>query len=429
MERVEGIMTETRTDIRTEVEHITPVKKKLSVEVPATELDRALDAEYADLSRSANIAGFRKGKIPRAVLQKKYGGQVFSESIARVVQKTFPDAVRQAGINAVANPQFEVNEAEEGKPLRYTAVVETRPEIDIKGYRELNVEKRSIEVPDEEMEAGIERLRENYAEFQAVARSAEEGDMAMIDFESFLANGEPIKDGVSKDYPVIVGDALLPGFDEALKGTKAGDEKEVKTTFPEKYHLKALAGKEAVFKVNVKQIKQRVIPPLDNEFAKKFGLKTMQELKERYAAEARASKESEEMERRKADAMDRLIEANPFDVPDSLVERYFETVKKRFESMGKQRPGGATEITPEIEAKCREIAVLHAKRDLIIDWIAEKEKIEVTTEDIEEAAKKIAAPKGEHPDRVMAKIEREGNLGLLKAGLRDDKVFNLLVGN
>ena len=414
-------------NLKFEVETLEPMKRKITVEVPSEEVVRYVNSEFEEISKTAKLSGFRPGKIPREILQQRYGGKVLSGAAEKLIEKSFPEVLKQEKLVPADKPSFEITQISETSALKYFATLYVRPSPKVEGYKELKLEKRESEVSDEEVESNLIKLLDAQADFKAVNRVADDGDMAVIDFTGDIA-GKPIPDGKGTNQPIIVGDTLIPGFDTALKGKKAGDEADVDTEFPEDYYDKSLAGKKAHFSLVVREIRERRVPALDNDFAKLFGMPTMSKLKTRVTEELKQGKDMQEEQRLKGEAIDILIEKNPFEIPGVMIEKYYEGIMKSVAKMNEESGNPKVmDMTEETLDKYREIAVSHAKRDIILDAVAEQEKVIVNSDDMDAAARKMAAPKGEDPDRLIAKLAREGSLSMFIDGLKDEKVFDILL--
>ncbi len=414
-------------NLKFEVETLEPMKKKITVEVPSEEVVRYVNSEFDDISKTAKLSGFRPGKIPREILQQRYGGKVLSGAAEKLIEKSFPEVLKQEKLVPAERPSFEITQISETTPLKYFATLYVRPRPKIEGYKDLNLEKRESVVTEEEVESNLIKLLDGQADFKQVNRAADDGDMALLDFSGDIA-GKPIPDGKGTNQPIIVGDTIIPGFDTALQGKKAGDEVDVDTRFPDDYYDKSLAGKEAHFSLVVKEIRERRVPALDNDFAKLFGVATMAELKKRVTEELKQSKEIQEEQRLKGEVIDILIEKNPFEIPDVMITKYYEGIMKSVEKMNEESGNPKVmDMNEETMDKYREIAVSHAKRDIILDAVADQETVIVGTADMDAGAKKMAAPKGEDPDRLIAKLAREGTLSMFIDGLKDEKVFDILL--
>ena len=414
---------------KVEVEDISTVKKKLTVEVPKGDVLKEIDDAYRSIKGSADLPGFRKGKVPDKILKQHYGAKVMGEVATRLLERTYSEAVKDKGLSPVDRPEVEVRKVGEGEPFVYTATVEVAPVVSVAGYRGLDLKRVAIEVTPGEVDEGLKRLRESRGEFKEVTREAVSGDLAVVDFTGFI-DDEPIKGGAAKDFSVMLGEGhLLPGFDEAITGTKAGAEVTVDTAFPETYQETGVAGKKAHFKVKLKSVKERNLPNLDDEFAKDLECETLAALKEKVRGDILKVKEKEDSDRLRIDAMDLLIEKNTFDVPTSLVERYLANILSSVaEDMkrGAAPPDELGKSVEELKERYRVVAEKRVRADIMVDAIAEKEGVEVSKDDIHKALDEMAKRSGSTADAIRARLEKEGSMGAVEESLRRDKVFEIL---
>ena len=252
-----------------QVEKLEKNMAKLNVEVPAEQFEKALTTAFNKNKSRFNIPGFRKGKAPQAMVEKMYGVEVlYEDAINEALDATYGDAVTESELDVVSRPEIDVVQVEKGKELIYTATVAVKPEVTLGEYKGIEVEKASAEVSDEDIEAELKKVQEQNSRLITVEdRAVEDGDQTVVDFEGFV-DGTPFEGGKGEDYPLTIGShSFIDTFEEQLIGKNIGEECEVNVTFPEEYHAKELAGKPAVFKVTVKEIKRKELPELNDEFA------------------------------------------------------------------------------------------------------------------------------------------------------------------
>lgn len=414
--------------MKIDIEDLSPIKKRLTVEVPAEVVSREIDEAYKTMKSDTEVSGFRKGKVPEKVLRQKFGERVKADVAVRLVQKTYFDVVKQKGLRPVEGPDIDLKSFdEEGGPLVFSATIEVTPEVDVIGYRDIKIEKAEVEVSEDEIETELAKLRERSGELKDLSRAAADGDVVIIDFEGKTADGGEISGGKAIDYGVIIGkNIMLPGFEQALIGLSAGDAKQVNATFPDDYHDMDLRGKDAVFNVTVKAVKERILPELDDEFAKDLDCDDMGALRKRLAEAIRKSRQSDETHRIRSGAIDRLIDLNPFDVPEPLVDSYMQPLINRVAENLKQGRYAAEDkgaSKEELIKRYREIAVKQLKTDILFDAIAKKEDIEVTDEDIDVAVKDLALTRNLDPKALRGMLDKDGTLEYMKVELKKDKVF------
>ncbi len=316
-----------------QVEKLEKNMAKLTVEVPAEEVEAALQNAYLKNRKQISVPGFRKGKVPRQMIEKMYGPEVFYDDAANaLIQKAYPQAADECELEIVSRPAVDIVQLEKGKPFIFTAEVAVKPEVTLGQYKGIEVEKADTTATDEEVAAELDKEREaNSRTITVEDRAVQDGDMTVIDFEGFV-DGEAFEGGKGTDYPLTIGSgAFIPGFEEKLVGAEIGKKVEVDVTFPEEYHAKELAGKPAVFKCTVKEIKVKELPELDDDFAQDVSdFDTLEEYKadvrkkveEKKAADAKAKKEDAVIEK--------IIEGATMEIPDAMVETQAERMVDEF---------------------------------------------------------------------------------------------------
>jgi len=377
------------------VEELSSVKKKLTFELPAERVDAEIGKSYQKIAKTAKVKGFRQGKVPQTILEKYYAPKMQEEVLTRLINDSYFKALTEHGIPAVSDPEiFEKGVPERGVPFVYEAHVEVKPEIEAKDYAGLALQKEKLAVNEEALAARLDEMRTSRSQLNVTARDdAQSGDFATIDFEGFV-DGEPFKGGSSKDYVLELGSgSFIPGFEEQIVGMKRGESGEVKVTFPEDYGNEQLAGKPATFSVTLKEIKEKVTPELDDEFAKELGLETLEELK----AKVQEDYEKQENSRVEGDLRERLtgaiIERNPIEVPDAMVasqlDYMLENISRRMQSQGMTlQMLGMTDDS--FKQMYRETALRQVQGNLILEAIARQEELTVDDAELEGKLEEIA---------------------------------------
>ena len=419
-------------NIKVQVEDITPVKKKLDISVPAETVSREFKAAYQNIRSTASIAGFRKGAAPMNILKARFAGHVQEDVTKRIIESSYSMALSEKQFMPVEAPQIDLKGGElaEDKEFTFSVTVEIQPNVAVDGYRGMELNKESSAVTEEDIEKGVQNLKEAAAQFKEVDRPAQDGDLVMVDFEAFM-NGEPVKNGKGEGYPCVIGEkSLLPGFDEALKGVSKGDQKEVDITFPENYSEASLAGKVSQFKLNVKAVKEKGVPEVNEDFAKEMGCENLEALRAKVKEEIEKHKSSEAKERLKNEILDKLIASHPFDVPDALVNRYMGVILNRvIENMrsGMAAPEDRGLNIDQLKEKYRPAAARSVKEDIILDTIAAKEAVQVSLVEVEASVRGIAAQRGVSYESLMSRIQTEGAMEVIKDGLKHEKVFDIII--
>lgn len=414
------------------VEELSPTKKRFRIEVPKDVIDKEISDAYSRLNRKVKVPGFRPGHVPRQILERKYSKDIEAEVIEKLVPDYYLRSVKESGFLPVDNPTFEGEIGlKEGTPLSFVATVEVRPVIDIANYEGIEVNKRSHEVSEEEVDRALKHFQESHARLEPFEEShrIEKGDFCVISFEGFLGD-KPMEGANVQDYILEVGSqVLIPGFEEQLAGAKKGDRKDINATFPEDYRDKSLAGKEARFNVEVKEVKRKVVPELDDELAKDLGQNTLADL--RALAREGLEKDKKRMAERdqKEQVIKKLIESHSFETPSSMVERELSyMIQKR--KMQTLREAGSTEGFDEsnLAAELKPVAIERVKSTLILESIGEKEGISISDEDLDKKIGDIASRLHERPEEIKkVYISRDGSLDGLRHEMFSEKVLDFLL--
>ena len=414
------------------VEDISSVKKKINVEIAPEAVVKELEKALADVAKKARIAGFRQGKAPKAIVEKHYGEEVRNEVTQRLVTESYLQALQENNLNPVEVPHIEnVSSLAKGSPLTFTATVEVRPNIELGAYDGIEVKEQVIAVSDEELNQTIDRLREMYAQLEVVeGRPLEKNDTAIIDFEGFR-EGKPIEGAKASDYMLALGaNSLIPGFEDQLVGMNGGESREIKVTFPADYNNKVLAGKDAAFKVTLKEIKKKVLPELNDEFAKDIGGNTsVDELREGIKKDLEARKRDEQASAQREEILSKLVEAHTFDIPPGMVERELQAMaRQQATRMARQGMDMKTFDIARFLEEHRAVAQKRVKGLLLLDVIAEKEKVEVSDQEMNAALASMARSSRQTVDAVRKYYESlEGGLDNLRTSLTQEKTLGLLL--
>lgn len=414
------------------VEEINPVKKKITIEIEPDSVANEMDKAIKDIARKAKIPGFRPGKAPKNVVQQHYGEEVRSEVMNRLISDSYLTAVREHNLNPVGMPQIEnMTPLAKGSPLSYTATVEVRPNITLGTYDGIEVKEQDLAVTDEELNQTFDRLREMYAQLEVVEGLALAKDhTAIIDFAGFH-DGKPIEGAKAADHMLAIGSGnLIPGFEEQLIGMKKGETREIQVTFPADYSNKEIAGKDARFTVTLKEVKKKVLPELNDEFAKDTGgNKTVDELKARVKEDLEARKRDELGSAQREDLMKKLVDAHSFEVPQGMVEFELQAMARqqatRFARQGMDIKSFDVKNFME---KNRDLAVQRVKGILLLEEIAEKEKINVGDQELSASIAAMAKSASQTADAVRKYYEsQDGGLENLRSSLIQEKTLGLLL--
>ena len=383
-----------------QVEKLEKNMAKLTVEVPAENVEKAIQGAYNKMKKSINIPGFRKGKAPRQLIEKMYGKEVFyNDAIDAMLPSAYSDAVEECGEEIVSYPQIDVVQIESVKPFVFTATVAVKPAVELGEYKGIQVEKAPIEVKDEEIEAQITKEREANSRTVTVDdRAVAQGDIVTLDFEGFV-DGVAFEGGKGENYDLTIGsNTFIPGFEDQLVGAEIGKELDVNVTFPEEYGAKELAGKAAVFKCKVNGIKVKELPAVDDEFAQEVSeFDTLDEYKADIKAKLLKEKEDEAARAKEDAVIGKIIEGAKMEIPDAMVEyqtrQMLDEFAQRIQSQGISLDQyfqftGLTEEKYMEEMKPRALQNIQSR--LVLEAVAQAENLVAEEADIEEEIKKMA---------------------------------------
>ena len=424
--------------MKVQVENLEKNMAKLIVEVPAEEVDKALNAAYLKERNKISVPGFRKGKVPRQMIEKMYGAAVFYEEAANIlIQDNYAQAMDESGADIVSRPVIDVEQIEAGKPFIFTAEVAVRPEVKLGKYKGVTVTKVDIDVTDEEIDAELQKeLQKNSRMVTVTDRPAANGDTAVIDYEGFC-DGVAFAGGKAENHGLELGShSFIDTFEDQIVGHVAGDEFDVNVTFPTEYHAAELAGKPAVFKVKVNEIKTKEVPELNDEFAQDVSeFDTLAEYKEDVKARLVKEKENEAKRTKEDEAIAKIIDKSEMDIPEAMLETQCENMINDFAqriaqsglSMDQYMQFSGLTID-KLKEQVRPEAETRIKTSLVLEQIAKEENIEITEEDIDAEIARMAAQYGMEADKLKEHMG-EAEKASMKRDLAVMKAVDLIMDN
>ena len=407
-----------------QVEKLEKNMAKLTIEVSAEDLEKAMQAAYQKAKGRITLPGFRKGKAPRKMIEQMYGKGIFLEDAANaLIPEHYSKALEECELEIVSQPQIDVTQAEPGKAFIFTAEVAVKPEVTLGEYKGVEVPKSETEVTDEDVEAELKKEQEKNSRTVTVEdRGAENGDITTIDFEGFV-DGEAFEGGKGTDYPLTLGSgSFIPGFEDQLVGAKEGDHVEVKVTFPEEYQAKELAGKEAVFQCDVKKVEAKELPELDDDFAQDASeFDTLAEYKEDIKKNLTEKKEKEARAAKENAAVDKAIENAEMEIPDAMVDtqtrQMLDDFARRMQSQGlsMEQYFQFTGLTYEhMMEQVKPQAERRIKSRLVLEAVAAAENIEATEEDFDAEVKRMAEGYKMEADKIKELMGEAGKKQIME---------------
>ena len=412
----------------------------LTIEVEAAEVNKAVEQACKRLANRVSIPGFRKGKAPRMIVERHVGKDaVLQEAFDIVAPKALSKAFDEQKIDPVTRPSVDIETLEEGKDLVFKATVTPRPEVKLGDYKGLNVPKNEVNITDEDVEKQLKTFQDRQGKLVDAPEGAEvkDGDFTPLDFKGFV-DGEAFDGGEGKDYPLQIGsNSFIPGFEDQLVGAKIGEERDVNVKFPEEYHAKELAGKDATFKCTIRSIKTKELPAIDDELAKKVSkFETLDELKADIRKNLEENAERTAENDQKSAAIEMATNNITVDIPavmiDNRVTAMIQEMAMRLEQQGMKLEQylqyAGTDIA-KLREQYRETAEKNVKTDLMLEEVAKAEDIKVEAKDLDEEVAAMAAAYGATPQQVQKIIKEQGRIGDLAASVLRKKTAQFIIDN
>jgi trigger factor len=411
----------------------------LEIEVDAEQFDQAIDKAYRKMVQTVTVPGFRKGKTPKPIFERFIGKEaIMEEAMEAVVPEAYYQAVAETGIEPVEQPKVDVVQAESGKPVVFKATVQVKPEVILGQYKEVEVNKPSTEVPDEEVAKSLEKLQQRHAQLLTLEEGTiEKGDVTTLDFLGKV-DGVPFKGGEGRDYTLEIGSgSFIEGFEDQLIGVSIGETKDLNVTFPEKYQAEELAGKDAVFTVTVKGIKRKELADLDDEFAKDVSeFDTLEELKTDIKNKLKDAAEDRAKYQLRQDIVSKIVDSIEVEMPAPMVDTQLSdmihNLEGRLSSQGitlENYLKFANTTMEDLKEKMQPDAVWTAKMNLVMETIAKVEDIKATDEEIKEETEKIASYYNKELDEFQQMLENQGQVDFIIDQIVREKTLQFLADN
>jgi len=410
----------------------------MEVEVEESEVKAELNKTFNDLSYKVKIPGFRKGKIPRNILEMHLGKEYFYEKTAEeLIDKTYYDAVTQSKIEPIDRPNVKIVQIEEGKPLVYEITVKVKPEVKIGPLDKIEVKKETVKILQKDIDEELSRMMESQAKLNNIeGAKAKEGHFLVIDSESFV-DGKPLKEGKMSKQLIELGESNSPEINKALIGSSVGDEKDVVIKIPKDSQDKELAGKDVTYKVKILEIKEKELPEINDDFIKKFGnYNNVDEFKEAIKENLKNRAENINKNNYERELINKVAEASEVKVPDVLIDREVDYMIKTLEDDLKTKNITMEDYLKNINAdqnklkkEYRIVAEKRVKQELVIDKIAKEQNIEIKEEEVKKKIEEIAKDIKQDPVKVEATFKKNNNYGGLKETIRREKIFAYISNN
>ena len=415
------------TTIKVDVDELSPVQRKMRVELPRDKVASEFAKAYQTLSRRVRVKGFRAGKAPRSVLQGLYGDEIKGQVRSQLVEDSLGEAIKERGLQIVSRPEIEAEDLADGSDFSFSAVFEIKPDIELKDYLGVEVERTRLTVSDEQVEQALKRIQESHARLEPVENRdvAQTGDFVTLDFTGTI-DGKEFPGSKADNYLIEVGGGqTLPEFDNAAAGAQRGEPKTVQVQFPADYANRELAGKTADFTFLVREIKQKILPPLDDEFAKEHGeCGSLEELKAKIRGRLSEELKKYQDDELKERILGRIIETHPFTPPPAMVERQTRYLMERYQDRGGEGAAAEAPSMDEMRKSFEERAMRQVRATLLVEKIAQAEKIEVPEAEVQERVENLARAAGERGKSIRQYYSRHE----ARDELRGQMVFERTLG-
>jgi len=403
-------------------------KRILTIEVDPEGVTEKFEETLQNYKKTVKMPGFRPGKIPKPVLLQRFGKAFREEAVEKVVNESFQRACKEKDLVPITRPVINNIEDKKGLPLVFEAEVEIDPPVEIKKYQDLKIKIEEKTVSADAVQKVLKDLQEQMATLNPVNRTVKLGDFADLEYKKVVIDGEERKGFESPKYPVEVGGSPLKAMEKGMVGMEKGQEKTIDFTFPKDYQVAELAGKKAVFTVLVNGVKEKILPALNDEFAKDAHAqaKTLEGLKQKIGENLKSEQRRAALSQAYEKAIDKIIEKNPFDVPDSRVTNYLSI---SYQDYSRQTMEANRIPQNEFEEKNRAHVVRDLKRYKILESVARNENIKALPAEVDEEIERFAKARGESPEKVKTDLKRNGKILNIRDNIKDQKTLDFLVGN
>jgi trigger factor len=418
--------------MKVEVQELNSCARRLQIEIAPESVQKELDQAYRELAKRVVIRGFRKGKVPRPVLERYHRSSVEDEVMQKLIPSSFEQAVKDQGLRAVGQPKLDDINLNDQKVLRFTATVEVLPDIALQTYGGWELTKEVREVTEADLERELQELQNRHVSLVSIEedRPVRDGDYVLISFEGFR-DGQVVEGSKTENYALTIGSkSVIENVEQGLLGIHRGELRQIPVQFPESYQNRTLAGQEVVFHVTVNEIKERVLPELNDEFAKEAGnVDTLDELKAKIRSNLETSAEREARRTLHEVVVTQLIEANPFELPPGMVEveteALIEDVQRQLRPQSQEPPPPLSE---EVRQQLRDRAVARIRRELLIEEIAKREGLSVEESDVEADLQRLADRTEQRLEYIRRQMTQSGAIESIRRNILAEKVLDFVVG-